>query len=78
MTSFPLVYYYACVANCEGESVRLMSDSPAEGPVEVCLKVDESINFWTGVCCENFTLAAATVVCRQLGQLHNDSSGLML
>lgn len=45
-----------------------------DGLVEICLeRADDT--FWTGVCKEDMTLAAATVICRQLGFLHANSSG---
>lgn len=64
-------------ANCSGKSVRLVSDSQrsAGGLVEIC--VGERVSLWAGVCHENFTLAAATVICRQLGLLQNASSGML-
>ena len=76
-----VIRFYECCwfnisANCAGKSVRLLSDSQssAGGLVEICVK--ESVSLWTGVCHENFTHASATVVCRQLGLLRNDSSGM--
>ena len=65
-------------ANCAGKSIRLLSDSQssaAGGLVEICIR--ESVSLWTGVCHENFTHASAIVVCRQLGLLRNDSSGML-
>ena len=62
-------------ATCKAQSVRLtLSEGSQEGLVEICQERDRD-TFWTGVCEEDMTLAAATVICRQLGFLQANSSG---